>query len=219
MDKEKNKFIYGILVGLLIGALCFGIYYVTRDKKEVTCSDESSQKQDTTSSITTEQTSTGENTNTYSYNLNKRKNVQIVYQNDDGNSFFVYVDLAGNAYLEASGKSAGVSNFESKYSVYSLEGYKNDEDTDKLSAFKLDIDKVLFVQNTSLGNGGFSYCIFVLENGEVAYLNYYDLGTTGKTTIKKIDGLKEIASVVADRNTPYVVDINGNEYSLSDYIK
>ena len=34
MDKEKNKFVYGILVGLLIGTLCFSIVYlVTKDKK------------------------------------------------------------------------------------------------------------------------------------------------------------------------------------------
>ena len=64
-----------------------------------------------------------------------------------------------------------------------------------------------------------SYCIFILENGEVAYLSYYDLASTGNTTIKKIDGLKNIVTVVSSRTMPYLVDKDGNEYSLSDYIK
>ena len=131
----------------------------------------------------------------------------------------VYVDLAGNAYLDASGKSNGVNNFQSRYSTYFLKGYENHEGTDELNAFKLDIEDVLYVQNINLGNGGFSYCIFVLENGEVAYLSYYDLASTGNTTIKRIDGLKNIVTVVSSRTMPYLVDINGNEYSLSDYIK
>ena len=63
------------------------------------------------------------------------------------------------------------------------------------------------------------YCIFVLENGEIAYYFYGDLGYNGSTNVTKINGLNNIVSVVSDSSSSYVVDINGNEYSLSNYIK
>ena len=203
MEREKSNLGLGVLIGLLIGVICFLVYFLFFENKS------------TDLSSSTEST----NDDVYNYSLSKRKNVQYIYNSDNGDSFFVYVDLAGNAYLDASGRSNGVNNFQSKHSTYSLKGYENHEGTDELNAFKLDIENVLYVQNINLGNGGFSYCIFVLENGEVAYLSYYDLASTGNTTIKRIDGLKNIVTVVSDRTMPYLVDIKGNEYSLSDYIK
>jgi hypothetical protein len=203
MEREKSNLGLGVLIGLLIGVICFLVYFLFFGNKSINLNS------------STEST----NKDNYNYSLNNRKRVQYVSHNSDGNSFYVHVDLTGNAYLEASGNSNGLSNFQSKYSIYSLKGYENYEGTDQLNAFKLDIDNVLYVQNTYLGNGGFSYCIFVLENGEVSYFSYYDLANTGNVNIKKIDGLKNIVTVVSDRILPYVIDINGNEYSLSDYIK
>ena len=207
---ERKKFVYGILVGLIVGVLCFGIYFVTRGTKKLSCSDDSS-IQDTTSSTITEQTTTEQSKNTYSYNLSKKKNQQRLSFVEDKTRYSVSVDLDGNAYLSV---SAGTScdsypntelcKFSTKYSE---------------SGLKLDVDKVLFVQNVLVGNSGTPYCIFVLDNGEIAYYFYGDLGYNGSTSVTKVNGLKDVVSVVSDADSSYVVDINGNEYSLSDYIK
>ena len=204
MEREKSNLGLGVLIGLLIGVICFLVYFLFFENKS------------TDLSSSTEST----NDDVYNYSLSKRKSVQYIYNSDNGDSFFVYVDLAGNAYLDASGRSNGVNNFQSKHSTYSLKGYENHEGTDELNAFKLDIENVLYVQNINLGNGGFSYCIFVLENGEVAYLIYYSCFLWESFQEKKYeDYLSQEYEPVDESAMPYLVDIKGNEYSLSDYIK
>lgn len=92
---ERKKFICGILVGLLIGALCFSIIcFVTKDKK---C------KVSGNGAVTEEQSGNvandKQNRNIYSYSLSKRGQTQFDIFDYDGDYYYITVDRDGKAYL------------------------------------------------------------------------------------------------------------------------
>ena len=220
MEKGKRNLSLGILIGLLLGIIGFLVYYIfIQDKSTTSISDDSIVESSESSLVGDGDSSFN---NSYKYSLSKRKNVQIEEFRAEGYWFYMFVDLSGNVYLQINdnkGQSSAISEIKEKYKTYTIDGYINHDGTSFENAFKLDINNVLFVENSHLGNGDNSYCIFVLENGEIAYLNYFDLALTGDVTVKKIDGLSNIVTVISDSSLPYVVDIDGNEYMLSDYIK
>ena len=203
----ERKFVYGILVGLIVGVLCFGIYFFTRDVKEVSCNDESGK------------------INTYSYNLSKRETVLKTAIDDDGNQYSFIIDLDGSVYFNVSGSSSFSKDINGKYSKYVLKGEVREYDSEDgyglngIDALKLDIDKVLYARTLFIGNGGIPYCIFILENGEVAYLNVYEFQLTGNPVITKVDGLSGVVSINGEGTKTYFVDINGNEIPSFEYIK
>lgn len=217
MEREKSNLGLGVLVGLLIGIIGFLVYYIFIQNKSTSSVNDGTIVESSESNLVKDDDSSVNNY--YNHSMSKRKSVQILSFRTVGNSFYMYVDLSGNVYLQVDGESSIINEIKQKYKTYTIDGYINPDGTSFEKAFKLDIDNVLFIQNSHLGNGDNDYCIFVLENGEIAYLNYYDLSVKGDVTIKKIDGLSNIVTVVSDRFLPYVVDINGNEYGLWDYIK
>lgn len=201
----ERKFVYGILVGLILGVLCFGIYFFTRDVRKVSCNDESGKIK------------------TYSYDLSKRETVLKTAIDDDGNHYGFIVDLDGSVYFTVSGSSTFAKSI--KYSKYVLKGEVREYDNEDgyglngIDALKLDIDKVLYARTLFIGNGGIPYCIFILENGEVAYLNVYEFQLNGSPKIIKADGLSGIVSICGEGTKTYFVDINGNEIPSFEYIK
>ena len=166
-----------------------------------------------------------ENFSSYNYNLTKRKEVQSISKD----YIEVIVDMEGKAYLSLIGNidyeeniqiKRSLSSVKESFASYFPEGYVNESGTQLLSAYQLDLEKVLTVYHVSMGNGNSSYFIFVKENGTLAYLDYNLLIYTGKIEIQNIDELENIISVVENTysKNPYVIDINGNEFSLYDYI-
>ena len=152
----------------------------------------------------------------YSYDLSKRTTVQAVRQDN----IEVLVDTDGNAYLymidDLDNESnmqikTNLKNIEKQFKTYSPTGYR----------YKLDISNVLTVYYVHKGNGGFSYFIFVKDNGKLAYLSYDKLIYDGEIEIKDIDNLENVVSVVDNTYsmTPYVITLDGSEVSLYDYIK
>ncbi len=139
----------------------------------------------------------------------------------------VLVDIEGNAYLymfddeDNLQVKNNIKKIENKYKTYNPKGYNNTLGEDKLEAYKLDIENVLTVYYVHIGNGGFSYFIFIKENGQVSYLSYDKLIYDGEIYLKDIDDLENVISIVDNTYSmkPYAVTSDGNEVLLSDYIK
>ena len=162
----------------------------------------------------------------YSYDLSKRTTVQAARQDN----IEVLVDTDGNAYLymidDLDNESnlqikTNLKNIEKRFKTYSPKGYRYIDGSHELKAYKLDISNVLTVYYVHKGNGGFSYFIFVKDNGKLAYLSYDKLIYDGEIEIKDIDNLENVVSVVDNTYsmTPYVITLDGSEVSLYDYIK
>ena len=162
----------------------------------------------------------------YSYDLSKRTTVQAVRQDN----IEVLVDTDGNAYLymidDLDNESnmqikTNLKNIEKQFKTYSPKGYTYVDGGNELKAYKLDISNVLTSYYVHMGNGGFSYFIFVKDNGKLAYLSYDKLIYDGEIEIKDIDNLENVVSVVDNTYsmTPYVITLDGSEVSLYDYIK
>lgn len=213
MEQEKNRNgIVVLLVILLIFVLSLG-GYIAYDKVLGSKSDE--------------YTPTKNNKNqVYSYNLAKRSTVQAVRQND----IEVLVDTDGNAYLyiinnldneDNSQIKTNLKNLETKFETYFPKGYTYIDGSTELKAYKLNVTNVLTSYYVHMGNGGFSYFIFVKENGKLSYLSYDKLIYDGKIELKDIDEIDNVVSVVENTYSmkPYVITSNGNELSLYDYIK
>ncbi len=192
MGRERSNLCFGIFVGLLIGVICFLILNMMNSNNNLI------------------------NKNIYNYSLNKRKFIQknAYFSSKYQGSFFVTVDLSGHAYLNVYGETDELVNFGKKYQNYTLLVDSESKKTDLISAYKLNVSDVLYVQNTDVCSGdNCSFGIFVLKNGEVAYLNYDLIALSGDASVKKIDGFKNIISVTSDG---WVIDINGNEYALPE---
>ena len=83
---------------------------------------------------------------------------------------------------------------------------------------KLNISNVLTSYHVLMGNGADDYFIFIKENGTLSYLKInLEAGTIPIFNIQK---LNNIVTIVENDYTksPYAVDLEGNEYSLYDYI-
>ena len=164
-------------------------------------------------------------TSSYDYNLTKRTTNQAVRQD----YIEVMTDTDGNAYLYTIGNVDSEDNSQTKtnlkkveeqFKTYSPKGYNNYGVTE-LKAYKLDISSVLTTYYVHMGNGGFSYFVFLKENGTLSYLSYDKIIYDGKIELKHIDNLENIVSVVENTYsmTPYAITLSGNEISLHEYIK
>lgn len=162
----------------------------------------------------------------YGYDLSKRTTVQAARQDN----IEVLVDTDGNAYLymidDLDNESnlqikTNLKNIEKRFKTYSPKGYRYIDGSHELKAYKLDISNVLTVYYVHKGNGGFSYFIFVKDNGKLAYLSYDKLIYDGEIEIKDIENIENVVSIVENTYsmTPYVITSNGSELSLYDYIK
>lgn len=158
----------------------------------------------------------------YNYNLSKRKNVQAVREGE----IEILIDIDGNAYLYTLGNSdsndnSKTQNIEKSFKTYFPKGYEYIDGSKELKAYKLDLSGVLTSYYVHMGNGGFSYFIFVKENGKLSYLSYDKLVYDGKISLKNIDELENVVTVVENTYSmmPYAITIDGNEISLNKYIK
>lgn len=162
----------------------------------------------------------------YFYTLKNRSYIQAVRE---GN-IEVIVDKEGNAYITVSGNLDYVNDtfiknnlieLQSNFKTYSPKDYVYyDGSTTTLEAYKLDLSGVLTVYNVYLGNGGFSYFVFLKQNGRLAYLSYDELINKGEIFLKDIKEIENVVSVVENTYTmtPYAVTKEGNEISLDEYI-
>lgn len=162
----------------------------------------------------------------YSYNLEKRTTCQAVRHD----YIEVLVDTSGDAYMYTIGNIENIDNKQIKKNINNLVkqfktympiGYKYIDGSNELKAYKLDIDNVLTSYYVHKGNGGFSYFVFLKEDGKVSYLSYDKLIYNEEIDLKNIDNLKNVVSIVENTYsmTPYVITYDGNELSLYDYIK
>ena len=132
--------------------------------------------------------------NCFNYTIAKRTTSQAVR----GDFVEVLVDTNGDAYLypiKNLNANIGLKSLESQAKVYSPKGYET-LDNQEFNAIKLDINKVLTSYYVHAGNGGFTYFIFVTEDGKLAYINYDKMLSDGKVDLQKIDELNNIISVV-----------------------
>lgn len=167
------------------------------------------------------------NTQSYNYNLTKRTTNQAVR-----NGYIeILVDTDGSVYLYTIGNDiddeadsqikTNLKNLEKKFKTYTPREYMYIDGSNELKAYKLDIQNVLTSYYVHKGNGGFSYFVFLKENGKLSYLCYDKLINNGEIDLKDIENLENVVSVVENTYSmiPYVVTSNGNELSLYDYIK
>lgn len=163
---------------------------------------------------------------TYNYKLSKRTNLQAVR----GEYIEVLVDTEGNAYLytlsdvdsdNSSQINSNIKKLESQFKVYSPKGYTYFDGSNELKAYKLNIKNVLTSYYIHQGNGGFSYFVFLKENGELSYLSYDKLIYDGEIYLKDIDNIDNVVSVVENTYSmnPYAITSNDSEILLNDYIK
>jgi len=165
-------------------------------------------------------------TSLYNYKLSKRTTVQAVRE---GN-IEVLVDTNGNAYLYTIGNlnyedetqsNAYIQSIEKQFKSYSPKGYTSIDGSTELKAYKLNVTGVLTAYYVHMGNGGFSYFVFVKKNGKLSYLSYDKLIYNGEINLQDINNLENVVSIVENTYsmTPYAINMNGNEISLYDYIK
>ena len=161
----------------------------------------------------------------YNYDLSKRNNIQAVRKG----YVEVLVDTEGNSYLYIIGNLESLedtqvkTNLESvnkKFKTYSPKGFDKYGSKD-LEAYKLNITDVLTAHYIEMGNSGKGYFVFIRENGKVSYLDYEKLIYNGEISLKDINNLENIVSIVENTYsmTPYAIDLKGQEISLYDYIK
>ena len=154
----------------------------------------------------------------HKYDLSNRTTAQAVR----GEYLETLVDTTGNVYLYTIGNAEGegIETLKNQYQKYSPKGYESIGDSE-FKAVKLNLSNVLSAYYVHVGNGGFTYFVFVTEGGNVAFLNYDKVVSEGKAEAKLIANIKNVVSIVDNTNTmsPYAVDANGKEISLIDYIK
>ena len=160
----------------------------------------------------------------YNYTTKNRKNVQIL----QGDYVEILVDLNGDVYLSVIGNIDNIEDKQIKNSLFylknSLSNYTPKGYTDYTgqssiyNSRKLNISNVLTSYHVLMGNGADDYFIFIKENGTLSYLKInHEAGTI---PIFDIEELNNIVTIVENDYTksPYAVDLEGNEYSLNDYI-
>ena len=174
----------------------------------------------------TESNNATNNTALYNYNLTKRTTNQAISQG----YIEILADIEGNAYLYTVGNldyekdsqvKENIKNLEKQFKTYSPKGYTYFDGSTELKAYKLNVTNVLTVYYVHMGNGGFSYFVFVKDNGTLSYLSYDKIIYNGEINLKNIDNIENIVSIVENEYslTPYAITSNGSEISLYDYIK
>lgn len=162
----------------------------------------------------------------YSYNLNNRTIIQGIVKG----YIRILVDTEGNAYLTLVGnleyeEDEALKNtlleIQKKFTDFSPKNYANYDGEQTLNAYKLDIDKVLNVHYVNIGNADYSYFIFIKEDHSLAYLSYNNLIDNGEISIKNIENIENVVTIVDNSYThsPYAICIDGKEIDLYNYIK
>lgn len=162
--------------------------------------------------------------NQYKYNVSKRKQTQVIQTR----YFQVIVDTAGDAYVSVVGypnfddDKNNLIKFEKTFKEYAPEGtwYFDPGEPDTISAYKLNVGKILSVSYVDVGNGGAGGYIFIKENGTLSFFLDYTIFGTGNIEVKNIEGIKNVVSIQqATASAPlYAVTIDGEEIDLSDYL-
>lgn len=160
----------------------------------------------------------------YNYTTKNRKNVQSL----QGDYVEILVDLNGDVYLSVIGNIDNIEDKQIKNSLFYLKnslsnhtpkGYTDYTGQSSIyNSKKLNISNVLTSYHVLMGNGADDYFIFIKENGTLSYLKInLEAGTI---PIFNIEKLNNIVTIVENDYTksPYAVDLEGNEYSLNDYI-
>ncbi len=219
MEKKGNIFLI-VVLSLLVIALGGYIAYDKLNSKQNNNDNITNQPNTTTTDI---------NSNSeisYNYTISKRNDIQKVRKGyielitDKKGDVYLYT--VGNLDSEAdSTLKTQIQSLIKQFKFYSPDGWTGyDEESSKgVNSYKLNISNVLTTYHVYMGNGGFSYFIFVKENGNISYMSYEKLLENTLFDIKNIDNLNNISFVVENINMPYAVDINGNEYKLYEYIK
>lgn len=212
MEKEKSNGLLIIVLALII--LCLG-GYIVYDKVLNNTSNTSSQNE--------ESNNANNNVSSYSYNLTKRTTIQEV-----GNGYIrVLVDTDGNAYLHTVGNldyesdakiKENVKAIENQFKTYSPKGY-NSYGSTELKAYKLEMTNALTSYYVHQGNGGYTYFVFVKENGTLSCLSYDKLISNGEIELKNIDNVENAIAIVENEYSmnPYAITSDGNEIEFSCY--
>ena len=211
-NSENGKtIVFVVLLGLMVACLGSYIVYDKFLNKNSNC--------DSSSLLNTDmQTSSA-----YNYNLSKRKTAQAVREgcievlvDTDGN---VYLHIIKNSEYEIEKTKTGIQNLEKQFKNFTPKGYES-LGGEEFKAVRLNIKNALTAYFVHLGNGGFTYFIFVSEEGKLTYLNYDKVISDGDINVKEINSLNNIVSIVDNTNTmtPYAIDVNGKEISLNEYI-
>ena len=179
----------------------------------------------------TDDKNTGGTTNTdcptgnqYKYNVSKRKQTQVIQTR----YFQVIVDTAGDAYVSVVGypnfddDKNNLIKFEKTFKEYAPEGtwYFDPGEPDTISAYKLNVGKILSVSYVDVGNGGTGGYIFIKENGTLSFFLDNSIFGSGNIEVKNIEGIKNVVSIQqATASAPvYAVTIDGEEIDLWDYL-
>ena len=216
MEQENNNK-YRMLIALVIVLflIILGLGgYIVYDKVLSNNAESNTEGNNATSSTTL-----------YSYDLTKRTTNQATRQG----YIEILADTDGNAYLYTSGNldyendsqlKTNIKKLEGQFEMYSPKGY-NSYGSTELKAYKLNVTNVLTTYYVHMGNGGFSYFVFVKENGKLSYLSYDKLINNGEIQLKDANNLENVVAVVENTYsmTPYAITSNGSEVSLYDYIK
>ena len=163
--------------------------------------------------------------NQYKYDVSKRKQTQVIKTQ----YLQVIVDTAGDAYVSviAYPKYSGndknnLIKFEKTFKEYAPEGtwYFDPGEPDTISAYKLNVGKILSVSYVDVGNGGTGGYIFIKENGTLSFFLDNSIFGTGNIEVKNIEGIKNVVSIQqATASAPvYAVTIDGEEIDLWDYL-
>ena len=214
MENKKNNRRLIVLVIVLFLLVLGSVGYIVYDKLL-----SNSSKSNTESNIA------NNSTTLYSYDLTKRTTNQATNKG----YIEILVDTNGNAYLYTIGNldyendsqlKANIKKLEGQFEMYSPKGY-NSYGSTELKAYKLNMTNVLTAYYVHMGNGGFSYFVFVKENGKLSYLSYDKLINNGEIELKDANSLQNVVAVVENTYsmTPYAITSNGSEISLYDYIK
>ena len=148
----------------------------------------------------------------------RQDNIEVLVDTDGNAYLYMIDDLDNESNMQI---KTNLKNIEKQFKTYSPKGYTYIDGGNELKAYKLDISNVLTSYYVHMGNGGFSYFVFIKENGKLSYLSYDKLIYNGEIELKDIDNLENVVSVVENTYsmTPYVITSDSSEISLYDYIK
>ena len=143
-------------------------------------------------------------TKTESFNIKNKSTLQVLYLD----SFSIYVDKAGDAFLTLDNESdmldeqgkASFNKLIKEYKEYPLEGYTLCGGEDKpniIEAIKLPVNNVIAAYESLNGQDEqYYYALFVKADGTVSGLKVADLLHDSKVTIiDNINNLKDIVSI------------------------
>lgn len=214
---KKNGFvIIGIIVFCLIGIVTYKFIFDKNDHNN---------KSEENKNIL------ADNINIY-YEKLKEKRSYLELRN--GITADMLLDKNGNVYCSPGvGDIKITGDLANKIKDYSFNDYRSGAGKPYVyKSFKLDISNVLMMYYGEDVIGGITYYVFLKENGTVGVAgfkgifngNNFDSFKLDLVYFKEnIDGLKNIITVIQNDSLDLyninLIDIDGNSYRLSDYLK